>query len=276
MPPFPLPSCLVVACVWDGKKTFQKVLPGWKLRPCRPTGKSFPLRSGCRCCSRLGGCGLWGPRKSRHVTTGASIMGLRPHRGPDESRAVRTRDIPGLSRGVQARIVSVAGALLVLLVLAFFAHTLFLQREGLAMRERNIATSMLRNTPRPRPRSSATSIRQSQPGRSRSTMISRVLSPRRSDAARELVARHAKGDVDSYAIESVGTVEAFRTPCHGKTTPWPYETALLVRANEYAEGSDAPVQYEYRVVYTLGSQGDAAEWNGCWRIESAEPVAYAY
>jgi hypothetical protein len=95
--------------------------------------------------------------------------------------------------------------------------------------------------------------------------------PAASGAAEELVARYSLGAIDSWTIDSASLL-AF-----ADTLPWeddasPYGATLLVRVDEYAKGSDTPIQYEYRVAYTLRSQGDAASLDGQWLIRSVEPA----
>ncbi len=212
---------------------------------------------------------FWQRRRSGHLTTGVSIMGLRRIRVGPANRMVRARDIPGVARGVLGRIISTIAAVLVLVVLACFAHSFFLQREGFGMRDHMVQEEAVAQYT-----SDAavlvSHIYQMVLVGEQPASIQGLFAPAAGDAARALLARHAQGKMDSYEIDSVSPSAWPSSPVWKTNTPC--RVVMLVSALEYARGSNAPVRCRYQVVYSTGSEGEAAEWDGCWHIESLDLV----
>ena len=203
-------------------------------------------------------------RERGHVTIGMNVMGLRRIRVGQTTRLVLKRDIPGLARGNAGRVVATLVVLLAVLILASISYSVFSSYGSSrqveiqnAVRDSSTGVVIVSELYR----LVATGAQQGD--------IEGFFAPAAMDDASALVARRSEGRIDSYAINSVELLSY--TPQAEWDGNAAYETLVLVGVSEYAQGSDTPEQFQYRVGLIGESQGKGA-WAGQWFILSVEHV----
>lgn len=217
-----------------------------------------------------------GGRNSRgHVTNGMYMTDLRRVSVGHTTRMVRAGDVPWESPLRRRRVAWAIRAMLLLLFVYWFADNVVWTTwvNGRADRERE-QQQMIDDAVRAT--SSAVShvsdVYRMVTAEAQPNDIEGYFAPEAHDVPADLKARLAAGEIDSYSIWWV------QLPDHPNGFFEPsstYELLALVQVAEYAEGSDSPTIYEYRVkLKTLAVWGndDDSEWTGAWFIESAQLV----
>jgi uncharacterized membrane protein len=209
------------------------------------------------------GSGWWWLRpwlRSGYSTTGMHVMGIQQVGVGEQTRVVRTHDIPDTRVWTASRVISavITVGFLVMLGWSLYGNLWTIPRdERLGMTNDIVSCA-----------SSAVSLVGS--------MYLGVLNhdpeatayafgPDAQVAASEIVKRHADGVLDSYAINDVSLPDYEWPRPHWNGGPG--KTAVVVRVTEQGAGTDAWAQYEFRVVLAIPTDAAADVPRG-WYIES--------
>ncbi len=210
--------------------------------------------------------------KRGHLTTGMYVTDLRRVQVGDNARVVRNHDIPGASRRGLARVAWAIRAALILLFVGYLAYgavstTWFRDRDETERVHQQAIQNAVRDMSWVT--SDVSEVYRMVIADTEANSLSYYFTPEARNIIADLKAKRSAGKLDSY---SIWHVELPDYPTGVSDMSATYELTALVQVAEYAQGSNRPAIYEYRVklkILAFWGDEDGGSWTSALFIESA-------
>ena len=214
---------------------------------------------------------LWfGRRRHKwYTSTGMEVVGLRTIRVGRETRVVRSRGIPGATRGKWSRAGSVVSTAIVVLILVFGLVSLVSSAIGNRAGDRETAALNAVAYSGTGVQMVSEIYREVQLGKPESE-LSGGFAPSSESALKDLLARQQSRKIVSYSISGIGLTGTGLDEF--SETSLTDHAGVLVTVNEFPEGSAEPATFSYLVKMIVTSR-TANGFSGEWLIQSVERVS---